>query len=39
MLCEGAVMLLLLLGHMTTGLEVPLDREYCAVTKIQSDVM
>ncbi|XP_077090637.1 neuronal cell adhesion molecule a isoform X18 [Siphateles boraxobius] len=25
MLCEGAVMLLLLLGHMTTGLEVPLD--------------
>ncbi|XDV24917.1 hypothetical protein PO909_028941 [Leuciscus waleckii] len=24
-LCEGAVMLLLLLGHMTTGLEVPLD--------------
>ncbi|XP_067284536.1 neuronal cell adhesion molecule a isoform X8 [Pseudorasbora parva] len=25
MLCEGAVILLLLLGHMTTGLEVPLD--------------
>ncbi|KAK7129968.1 hypothetical protein R3I93_019569 [Phoxinus phoxinus] len=25
MLCEGAVMLLLLLGHMTSGLEVPLD--------------
>uniref|UniRef100_A0A8C2FYX8 Neuronal cell adhesion molecule a n=1 Tax=Cyprinus carpio TaxID=7962 RepID=A0A8C2FYX8_CYPCA len=24
-LCEGAVMLLLLLGHMTTALEVPLD--------------
>ncbi len=31
-LSGGAVMLLLLLlGHMTTALEVPLDREYCTV--------